>query len=296
VRTEGIGLAMMIAVQLDKREEFDRLWTYATAVLQYKDAPSADTSSRGATRRTRRRSLRRSVRRAQMLTALIFAHDRWGSTHHHRLREPRAWLLTVMRHKQDENGGVVERRDRTRSTRVGACRTSPTESRRGYGRPSIVMPRTTICGRGDRRSVLDARGGRRRARTGEDRASDDGPDAGARDVRGRAVPNWDDFLPSRIARRSTWRSTRSGRGEPDAWEVSEANTLLRSSACKGIETYGATSRSTDGRSTRPRQRRWSRQRRDRDDRDEARRDAYIERVWELGRRRACRATTPASSA
>ena len=35
IRTEGFGYAMMIAVQLDKRTEFDRMWTYVKSVLSY---------------------------------------------------------------------------------------------------------------------------------------------------------------------------------------------------------------------------------------------------------------------
>jgi oligosaccharide reducing-end xylanase len=35
VRTEGIGLAMLITVQLGKRDEFDQLWRYSKAVLQH---------------------------------------------------------------------------------------------------------------------------------------------------------------------------------------------------------------------------------------------------------------------
>src|SRR5262249_2767303 len=34
VRTEGIGYGMLIAVELDKRDEHDRLWTYAKSTLQ----------------------------------------------------------------------------------------------------------------------------------------------------------------------------------------------------------------------------------------------------------------------
>src|SRR5690242_17936875 len=33
VRTEGIGLGMLVTVELDKREEFDKLWSYAVRAL-----------------------------------------------------------------------------------------------------------------------------------------------------------------------------------------------------------------------------------------------------------------------
>src|SRR5204862_4328638 len=35
IRTEGIGLGMLIAVQMDHRDEFDRLWRYAEASLEH---------------------------------------------------------------------------------------------------------------------------------------------------------------------------------------------------------------------------------------------------------------------
>ena len=37
IRTEGFGYAMMIAVQLDKRTEFDRMWTYVKSHAQLPD-------------------------------------------------------------------------------------------------------------------------------------------------------------------------------------------------------------------------------------------------------------------
>ncbi len=39
VRSEGISYGMMIAVQLNKKEEFDRLWKWAKTYMQYKSGP-----------------------------------------------------------------------------------------------------------------------------------------------------------------------------------------------------------------------------------------------------------------
>jgi oligosaccharide reducing-end xylanase len=39
VRSEGMSYGMMIAVQWDKREEFDRLWTWAKTFMQHKEGP-----------------------------------------------------------------------------------------------------------------------------------------------------------------------------------------------------------------------------------------------------------------
>ncbi len=40
VRTEGMSYGMMIAVQMDKRTEFDRLWKWAKTYMQHSDEPS----------------------------------------------------------------------------------------------------------------------------------------------------------------------------------------------------------------------------------------------------------------
>src|SRR5205823_5778102 len=40
VRTEGIGYAMMIAVQLGKKHEFDSLWNFAKTNMQLKSGPT----------------------------------------------------------------------------------------------------------------------------------------------------------------------------------------------------------------------------------------------------------------
>ena len=39
VRTEGMTYGMMIAVQMDKKDEFDRLWKWSATYLQHKDPP-----------------------------------------------------------------------------------------------------------------------------------------------------------------------------------------------------------------------------------------------------------------
>ena len=39
VRTEGMSYGMMIAVQLDKKQEFDRLWKWAKTYMQHREGP-----------------------------------------------------------------------------------------------------------------------------------------------------------------------------------------------------------------------------------------------------------------
>jgi len=140
-RTEGIGLAMMIAVQLDKRTEFDRLWRYAEAVMKHKDGPSrgyfgswCDTA--GMTKMP----CDDPYGEAQILTALIFAHDRWTSTTTVNYEAGALDLLTVMRHKEDENAGVVEGVTNTFDKVKALPFDLPERAKAGTSRPSIVMP------------------------------------------------------------------------------------------------------------------------------------------------------------
>jgi oligosaccharide reducing-end xylanase len=105
IRSEGIGLGMMIAVQLDHREEFDKLWRYAAAVLRYDTGPSAGyfrsscddgpcTDPYG---------------HQEIAMALLFAHGRWGSRSgdiDYGLEALKA--LDVMWSKEATNGGVVD--------------------------------------------------------------------------------------------------------------------------------------------------------------------------------------------
>lgn len=82
VRTEGQGLGMMIAVELNQRPIFDNLWRYAKAKLQVMDGPTAgyfNSFCDSADQMTNSACLD-PFGFEQFVTALIFAHDRWGST------------------------------------------------------------------------------------------------------------------------------------------------------------------------------------------------------------------------
>ena len=80
VRTEGMSYGMMIAVQLDRREEFDRLWRWADRYMRYHDGPwegyfawQCDDTGKilGKTPA--------SDGEEYFATALFFAAGRWGS-------------------------------------------------------------------------------------------------------------------------------------------------------------------------------------------------------------------------
>jgi oligosaccharide reducing-end xylanase len=244
VRTEGIGLAMMIAVELDKRTEFDRLWTYAaTQKKQMQGArrgyfeSSCDTLTPMMTM-----PCDDPFGEAQMLMALIFAHDRWTSSSGPVNYEAGAVdLLTVMRHKQDENGGIVDNITDTFDVTTALPFHLPVTTSAGIGRPSIVMPAYYDLWREATddpfwtRAAVAARGYWKRTAH---------PVTGLTPVRatfaGAPVAYWDNFDSEsyrvQLNMGLDWAWTK---GAKDAWEGGEADLLLKFFSEKGINVYGA---------------------------------------------------------
>src|SRR6185437_1198516 len=62
VRTEGIGLGMMICVEMNKEPEFDKLWTYAKQVMEVQSGPNADYFNSSQRPQRQPRPLPRSLR------------------------------------------------------------------------------------------------------------------------------------------------------------------------------------------------------------------------------------------
>ena len=124
IRTDGMGLGMLIAAELGKQDEFDRLWSYARANMQVQSGPN-----KGYFLSSCATSINPGVTcfapfgPQQMVMALLLANDLWGDPTSAAGVTPAAAdggtaapseyataateLLTVMRHKVDQNGGVV---------------------------------------------------------------------------------------------------------------------------------------------------------------------------------------------
>ena len=256
VRTEGIGLLMMVCVELDKRMEFDRLWRYAMGVLEYKDG-----ARRGYFQSTCDTVMATEVcddpyGEAQMTTALIFAHDRWGSTTGTiNYEEGAVALLDVMRHKQDENGGIVSGVTNTFDVPTALPYDLPISwlAADRVGRPSIVMP-----GHYDlwAQATGDAFWTRAAVAAREYWTKTAYATTGLMPVRatfdGEMVPNWNAFQPEayraqiNMALDQIWSKGMLG----DGWNRTEANSLLTFFTSKGIDSYG-TSYTLDGTSVNP---------------------------------------------
>jgi oligosaccharide reducing-end xylanase len=105
VRSEGMSYGMMIAVQLDKKEIFDRLWFWSKHYMQHQDGPmqgyfrwSCQTdgtpNSQGPA----------SDGELYYITALIFASNRWGNDTGIDYLSEAQFILNSSMAKTGENG------------------------------------------------------------------------------------------------------------------------------------------------------------------------------------------------
>lgn len=79
VRTEGMSYGMMIAVQLDKKDVFDRLWRWSQKYMQHPDGPREGYFAWSCRTDGSRNSWgSASDGELYYITALLFASNRWG--------------------------------------------------------------------------------------------------------------------------------------------------------------------------------------------------------------------------
>jgi oligosaccharide reducing-end xylanase len=133
---------MIICVERGKHSEFDRLWAFAKASLLINkpgdpkngyfnsacETPSADTPCLDP------------FGHEQFITALLFARGRWGNMGKHNYEADAQALLSVMRNKEAENGGIVDGVTNMFDDTTKLLFDLPDESVGQSTRPSIVMP------------------------------------------------------------------------------------------------------------------------------------------------------------
>lgn len=110
VRTEGMSYGMMVAVQMDKKEEFDRLWKWVKTFMQFNDGPQKGYFGwHCQTDGTRLDSTAASDGEEWFVTALFFASARWGEGQGVcAYRSEAQHILSTMLHKEEESGrGIV---------------------------------------------------------------------------------------------------------------------------------------------------------------------------------------------
>jgi oligosaccharide reducing-end xylanase len=106
VRTEGMSYGMMIAVQMDKKQEFDRLWKWAKTFMQFTDGPHKGYFAwHCKTDGTVLDSTAASDGEEWFVMSLFFASARWGEGRGmYAYRTEAQRILTTMLHKELEPG------------------------------------------------------------------------------------------------------------------------------------------------------------------------------------------------
>ncbi len=106
VRTEGMSYGMMIAVQLDHREEFARLWNWAKTHMQFADGPWKGYFAWQCDETGKKKGRSPASDGEEYFTmALFFAANRWNMPAY---RAEADAILHAMLHKEEDNGGIVD--------------------------------------------------------------------------------------------------------------------------------------------------------------------------------------------
>jgi oligosaccharide reducing-end xylanase len=109
VRSEGMSYGMMIAVQLDKKEEFDRLWKWTRTYMYQSDGPFQGYFAwHCTTEGVQLDANPASDGEEWFATALLFASARWGDGEGiFDYRAQAQEILDVMLHKEDTEGDLA---------------------------------------------------------------------------------------------------------------------------------------------------------------------------------------------
>ena len=80
-RTEGLSYGMMIAVQLNKKDVFDRIWRWSKKYLQHQDGPREGYFAWSINPQTMKKNSEGSASDGELyyITSLLFAANRWGN-------------------------------------------------------------------------------------------------------------------------------------------------------------------------------------------------------------------------
>ena len=108
VRSEGMSYGMMICVQMDKQEEFDRLWKWAKTHMQHK---SGEFKGYFAWQMNKDGKIKDDTPAADgeeyFATSLLFASARWGNGEGiYNYNKEAQEILTTMLHQADDGQGV----------------------------------------------------------------------------------------------------------------------------------------------------------------------------------------------
>lgn len=149
VRSEGMGLGMMIAVELGKHDEFDKLWAFAkrefkgfqagTGLMSLTGANAGYFNSHCDTSTGTTLTCVDPYGMEHFAMALIFAHDVWGDAGRHDYQADALALLDVMKNKEQQNGGIVDGVTNVFDAETHLALDVP-ELPAAQTRPSVLMP------------------------------------------------------------------------------------------------------------------------------------------------------------
>jgi oligosaccharide reducing-end xylanase len=80
-RTEGMSYGMMIAVQFNKKEVFDRIWRWSVKYMQHQDGPREGYFAWSVNPLTKKQNSAGSASDGELyyITSLLFASNKWGN-------------------------------------------------------------------------------------------------------------------------------------------------------------------------------------------------------------------------
>jgi len=237
VRSEGIGLGMMIAVELGKRDEFDRLWRYAKA-SQYASGPSQGYFPSFCNKGTTVFACDDPFGLEQIASALLLARGRWmnapGAIDY---AEEARNLLDIIRYKQAYNCGIVDGVTGTFEPSSKLVYDMPSVDSANTSRPAIAMPAYYELWRqatGDAFWSEAAAAGRSYWKASANATTGLLPTRATFD--GTPIPGSDTFITESyralfsIVLDHLWIGSQP-------WAVDESNRLLQFFAGQGIDTY-----------------------------------------------------------
>lgn len=232
VRTEGNGLAMIIAVELNKRDELDRLWTYAKAVQRVTTGPGRGYFNSVCDETT---PCLDPFGMEQFATALIFANDRWGGDAY---AQDASALLDLLVNKERENGGVVAGVTSAFDPATALVREQPTSATAGYTRAALQIPAMyELWARASGDSFWTQAAVASRANSVAAASTSTGLTPQANYFDGTTVPSEPQYGPQgyraslNLALDAAWGSVTPG-------EIAVADHLLGFFTAQGLSTYG----------------------------------------------------------
>lgn len=106
-RTEGLSYGMMIAVQLNKKDKFDRIWRWSKKYLQHQGGPRDAYFAWSIDPKTLKKNSDGSASDGELyfITDLLFASNRWGNNTGINYYQEARRILDAM-WKKDGTGGI----------------------------------------------------------------------------------------------------------------------------------------------------------------------------------------------